>query len=257
MCRLFYRSALHTVELDLKLIDIRQTGLAQNRLLYVVFFVLRSILNFKNKRRLNKKYNIIYADPAWSYNDKSCNGNALDHYKTMTLKQICDLPIGELADDNCVLFIWGTYPLLPEVLQVIKAWGFTYKSIAFQWVKLNRKSRTPFYGLGRWTRGNTEPCFIAVKGKPQRVSKGVFQLIQEPIGVHSSKPGIVRKKIVELMGDLPRLELFARGNKSKDLFDYNKFDGWDVWGNEVEGSVEINNVQPPNDMQCGVGKNNI
>lgn len=170
-----------------------------------------------------KKYNIIYADPAWRYQDTGCNGNAESHYKTMSIKDICDLPINEMADDNCVLFMWATYPMLNEALKVIDSWGFKYKSIAFQWLKLNKKNGKPFYGLGRWTRGNTEPCLIATKGKPKRISNSVFQLIQSPIRGHSRKPDIVREKIIELIGNLPRIELFAR----------ERFQGWDAWGNEV------------------------
>ena len=97
-----------------------------------------------------KKYKIIYADPPWSYQDKGCNGTMAEHYNGMSIKDLCNMPVNELADKDCVLFLWATYPLLPEALKLIKAWGFTYKSIAFQWVKLNRKSKTPFYGLGRW-----------------------------------------------------------------------------------------------------------
>lgn len=106
---------------------------------------------------------------------------------------------------------------------MIKAWGFTYKSIGFQWIKLNRSGKGYFFGLGRWTRGNTEPCLIATKGKPKRISAGVSQLIFSPIRNHSQKPEEVREKIVELMGDLPRVELFAR----------ERADGWDAWGNEA------------------------
>ena len=186
-----------------------------------------------------KKYQIIYADPPWSYQDKSCNGNALDHYQTQDLEWIKGLGGGlkEITDDNCVLFLWATYPLLPEALEVIEAWGFKYKSIAFQWVKLNPKSKTPFYGLGRWTRGNTEPCLLAVKGKPKRKANNVFQLIQEPIGKHSAKPPLVRNKIVELMGDLPRLEMFAR--KEEGLFEHKDWEGWDIYGNEVESDIKL------------------
>ncbi len=181
----------------------------------------------------DKKYNIIYADCPWSYNDKNCNGAALKHYRTMKLNDICDLKVENISDKDCVLFFWATYPLLAEALEVIKAWGFKYKTIAFQWLKVNKKNREPFYGLGRWTRGNTEPCLLATKGKPSRISKKVFQLIEKPIGKHSAKPAIVREKITELMGNLPRIELFARGDKEKDLLGYNEFDGWDTWGNEI------------------------
>jgi len=146
------------------------------------------------------KYGIIYADPPWSYQDKKCNGNALDHYQTMNIKDICNLKVNEIADENCVLFLWATYPLLPEALKVIEAWGFKYKSIAFQWLKLNKKNGKPFYGLGRWTRGNTEPCLLATKGKPSRISASVSQLIQTPIRRHSEKPEEARNKIVELLG---------------------------------------------------------
>ena len=177
----------------------------------------------------NKKYKIIYADPPWAYDDEGCHGTAVNHYNTMSNQDICNLPVKDLADEDCILFIWGTYPKLPEVLEVIKAWGFEYKSIGFQWVKMNNDNGKPFYGLGRWTRGNTEPCFIAVKGKPKRLNNDVFQLIFSKIRGHSRKPDEVRQKIIDLVGDLPRIELFAR----------HKFEGWDIWGNEA-----------PKEMQC-------
>lgn len=119
--------------------------------------------------------------------------------------------------------MWATYPMMKEALKVIEAWGFTYKSIAFQWVKQNRSGKGYFFGLGRWTRGNTEPCLLAVKGKPKRISASVGQLVFSPLRRHSQKPDEVRDRIVELMGDLPRIELFARETAP----------GWDSWGNEV------------------------
>ena len=184
-----------------------------------------------------KKYQIILSDPPWNYRDQGCQGTMANHYPGMKIEDICNLPVGNIADKNCVLFLWATYPMLKEALQVIEAWGFIYKTIAFQWVKLNPKSKTPFYGLGRWTRGNTEPCLLATKGKPKRVSKGVFQLIQEPRGKHSKKPNIVRNRIIELMGDLPRIELFAR--KPQSLFEDKSFKGWNVFGNEVESDIDL------------------
>jgi len=174
-----------------------------------------------------KKYQIIYADPPWDYQDKGCQGTMANHYNGMNINAIQTLRVIDITDDNAILFLWATYPMLQEAIQVIKAWGFKYKTIAFQWVKLNPKSKTPFYGLGRWTRGNTECCLLATKGKPKRISNSVFQLIQEPRMRHSQKPAIVRNKIVELMGDLPRIELFAR----------QKTEGWDVWGNEVKSDI--------------------
>jgi N6-adenosine-specific RNA methylase IME4 len=175
-----------------------------------------------------KRYSIIYADPPWQYQDKGCNGNAEAHYSTMGQADICRLPVSELANPDCVLFIWATYPMLPQALETISKWGFKYKSIAFQWVKLNKKNGRPFYGLGRWTRGNTEPCLLAVKGKPKRINNSVFQLIQTPIEGHSKKPDVVRENIVRLVGDLPRIELFARQQAH----------GWDAWGNQV-GQPEL------------------
>lgn len=176
----------------------------------------------------NKKYQIIYADPPWSYADQGCSGTMANHYSGMKIEDICNLPVKEIADKNCVLFIWVTYPMLVEGLRVIEAWGFKYKTIAFQWIKLNKKNGKPFYGLGRWTRGNTECCLLATKGKPKRVSASVFQLIQSPLREHSRKPTEVRREIVKLMGsNLERIELFARDSADSE------YCLWDVWGDEV------------------------
>lgn len=175
------------------------------------------------------KYQIIYADPPWSYNDQGCRGTMADHYKGMRLDDIKSLPINGLAAKDSVLFLWATFPLIKEALEVIESWGFTYKSIGFLWVKLNRNNMGAFYGLGRWTRGNTEPCLIATKGKPHRVAKDVFQLIMTPVQRHSQKPSEARERIVRLMGDVPRIELFAR----------QRIDGWVAWGNEVESDIEL------------------
>ena len=171
-----------------------------------------------------KKYDIIYADPPWKYNDKSCAGNAAQHYSTMSLKDICGLPVKDLASDNCALFLWATYPTLPDAFEVIKAWGFNYRTLAFQWVKLNRSGQGFFFGIGHWTRSNSEACLLAVKGKPQRVDNSISQLVVSPLQRHSQKPAEVRDKIVRLVGDRPRIELFAR----------EKVEGWDCWGNEVQ-----------------------
>jgi N6-adenosine-specific RNA methylase IME4 len=177
----------------------------------------------------DKKYQIIYADPPWQYQDKGCNGNAESHYQTMSLKDICDLPVKDLAADDCVLFLWVTYPMLKEGMKVIESWGFKYKSIGFQWLKTYPKSQKYVFGLGRWTRGNTEPCLIATKGKPHRIDNAISQLIIHPIMKHSKKPDITREKIVQLMGELPRIELFARQSTP----------GWDVWGNEVKSNIDL------------------
>ena len=180
---------------------------------------------------MTPKFNIIYADPPWAYDDAGCNGAAATQYATLDCKQIAALPVQRLAADDCVLFMWATYPLLREALATIDGWGFEFKSIAFQWVKLNKKTPTPFYGLGRWTRGNTEPCLLATRGKPKPISKAVSQLviepeiIHDPIRGHSAKPTVVRERIVELMGDVPRIELFAR----------ERAEGWQQTGLELDG----------------------
>jgi N6-adenosine-specific RNA methylase IME4 len=176
----------------------------------------------------DKKYNIIYADPAWNYTDKSLNrGGAARHYKTMTDDEIQNLQVQKIAAENCILFLWATFPKIQEALDVIEHWGFEYKTMGFTWIKKNKKSiNTNFWGMGRWTRSNAEICLLATKGKPKRLNAGVHSVIETPIQRHSKKPDIVRDKIIQLVGDLPRIELFARETA----------DGWDSWGNEIESS---------------------
>ena len=174
----------------------------------------------------DKKYQIIYADPPWQYSDKGCNGACEAHYSTMKIDNICALPIDKIFEKDCILFMWATYPMLKEALQVIESWGFKYKTIGFQWIKQNRSGKGYYFGLGRWTRGNTEPCLIAVKGKPfkYKESNAVSQIIEYPLTRHSEKPPITRDKIVELTNEnLNKIELFAR----------QAAEGWDCWGNEV------------------------
>ena len=174
----------------------------------------------------NKKYNIIYSDPAWyfkTYSNKGDKRSALQHYNCMRLDDIFNLPIESISDNNCILFIWVIDPMLPEAMEVIKKWGFKYKTVAFTWVKQNKKSDGYFTGLGYWTRANPEMCLLATKGKPKRLSKSVRQLIISKLQEHSKKPDEIRNRIVELCGDLPRIELFAR----------QRTEGWDCWGNEV------------------------
>ena len=118
--------------------------------------------------------------------------------------------------------MWATFPMLREALEVIEAWGFIYKTVAFNWVKQNKTGAGLFWGLGNWTRSNSEICLLAVKGKPKRMSASVHSVILSPVQQHSRKPAETRDRIVELMGDLPRIELFAREAAP----------GWDAWGNE-------------------------
>ncbi len=144
----------------------------------------------------------------------------------MHIEDIRALPVGKLAAKDCALFLWVTMPTLSEAFSVIEAWGFTYKTVAFVWIKQNRKSPSLFWGLGHWTRANAELCLLATKGSPKRQSAAVHQVIVSPVEQHSKKPDIVRERIVTLMGNLSRVELFAR----------QMLPGWDVWGNEVEPS---------------------
>lgn len=180
-----------------------------------------------------KKYGIIYADPPWRYERKRGSGVAENHYPTMSMEEIGNLPVERIADKNCVLFLWATFPQLDMALAVIQAWGFQYKTVAFVWLKQTRVSHQWFFGMGNWTRSNAEICLLATRGKPKRQSASVHQFIISPIQSHSQKPEIAREKIVELMGSLPRIELFAR----------EKPNGWDVWGNEVASDIDIEKVR--------------
>ena len=183
---------------------------------------------------MNKKYNIIYADPPWSFKTYSKKGkekkSADNHYQCMNINDIYDLPVGSIADDNCVLFLWVTFPLLEQGIETIKRWGFVYKTCAFNWVKKNKKSDSFFWGLGYWTRSNSEICLLATKGNPKRISKSVHQVCDARIMEHSKKPDEIRNRIVQLMGDIPRIELFAR----------EKAEGWHVWGDEVDSDINLN-----------------
>jgi N6-adenosine-specific RNA methylase IME4 len=200
-----------------------------------------------------KRYSVIYADPPWRYRDargKLARFGGLT-YPTMTLREICALPVRDIAAKDCALFMWATWPHYESAPEVIRAWGFKYKTVGFVWVKTNRNTPTnqysflpvdsfdEFFGQGHWTHSNTEYCLIATRGRPRPISKTVRQLIYEPLSEHSRKPEEARARIVQLMGDVPRVELFAR----------QKAEGWDAWGNEVESDVILGGgaglAQPP------------
>jgi N6-adenosine-specific RNA methylase IME4 len=172
-------------------------------------------------------YSVIYADPCWRYEQKVRVTLDEAQYATMTPAQVQALPVGRLAGRDCALFLWGTWPQLPVVLETIRAWGFAYRTLAFIWVKRNPKAGSLFWGTGMWTRANSEPCFLAVRGHPKRTHMGVHQVVEEdvldaPVGRHSAKPVVARERIVTLLGDVPRIELFAR----------ERSEGWDAWGND-------------------------
>ena len=142
--------------------------------------------------------------------------------EVLELKDITDLPVKDIADDNCTLLMWVVDHSLDLAFDVIDAWGFQYKTVGFTWAKTNKNKLGFFTGLGYWTRGNPEMCLLATKGKPKRISKSVPQLVVEQRREHSRKPDIMYKHIEDLL-EGPYIELFARQQK----------EGWDSFGNEV------------------------
>lgn len=182
-----------------------------------------------------KKYQIILADPPWSYNDKRDKhprlcGGATVHYPTMTLNNIQTLKIIDITANDAVLFLWTTFPLLEEGLQVMKAWGFKYKTLGFSWIKTNKCSGTPFFGIGFYTKSNCEVCLMGVKGKTIKPAVNtVSSCIIAPRREHSRKPDEAKRGIELMYPDRSKIELFAR----------EKTPSWDVWGNEVESDIEL------------------
>ena len=152
--------------------------------------------------RTDKKYDVIYADPPWSYRDKALAGDrgAGCKYDVMSLEDIKKLPVKDLAEEDCALFMWVTMPFLEEAFAVMRAWGFEYKTCAFTWVKQNKKADTLFWGMGNWTRANAELCLLGVRGKPKRKDAGVHSVIISHIEEHSKKPSEIRDRICKLFG---------------------------------------------------------
>jgi N6-adenosine-specific RNA methylase IME4 len=167
---------------------------------------------------------VIAADPPWRYGNWSdrAHGAASAHYDTMPLDAIKALPVSKLAAEDCALFLWVTWPLMPVWNEVIEAWGFTYSSRAFDWVKLNPNGEGYWVGMGFGTRGNSEPCLLARRGSPLRLDECVHSVITAPRREHSEKPDEAYARMKRLYGG-PYLELFARKPR----------DGWTTWGNEV------------------------
>jgi N6-adenosine-specific RNA methylase IME4 len=174
------------------------------------------------------KYQIIYADPPWPYRENWGNGAVHHHYESMSLEDICTLPIDQIADANCHLYLWVTNPLIAEGLRVTKEWGFEYKQL-LTWIKTYRDNGL-MMGLGYYFRVCTEQCIFAVRGRLPRLDKSIRNAFFAPQTKHSRKPDIFRDIILQHSGNLPRVELFAR----------QKVDGWDCWGNEVESDIEFN-----------------
>lgn len=178
-------------------------------------------------------YQAIYCDPPWRYEvwaEGSQNTRlASSKYHVMRSKDIASLPVSELAAKDCVLFMWITWPQALDAFDIIKAWGFTYKTCAFSWIKGDAKQLeffqddvAPFVGMGYWTRANSEACLLATRGNPKRLNADVRQAIVEPRREHSRKPNCVYERIERLVSG-PFVELFARNTRPN----------WDSWGNET------------------------
>lgn len=198
-----------------------------------------------------KKYRVIYADPPWTFKTYSKKGTGRSpeaHYDCMSIAEICRIPIREWATNDALLFLWVTDPLLPRAMEVIEAWGFTYKTVGFYWIKLNKSApaghlseKDFFTGLGFWTRANPEMCLLATRGHPKRKSYNVRRLIISSRREHSRKPDQAYDRIEQLV-EGPYLEMFARHTRS----------GWDGWGNQTTlfskgGPVETRRL--PSDLR--------
>jgi len=181
--------------------------------------------------KARKRYGIVYADPPWTYRDGAHAGmrGVLYKYGLLADADVAALPVSRIVADDAALFLWATWPKLHEILPIIDAWGFRYRTVAFVWVKRTRVSGALAWGMGSWTRANTEPCLLATRGRPRRVSAGVHQVVEAPLARHSQKPAIVRDRIVELLGELPRIELFARERAA----------GWDAWGDDASIAAPV------------------
>lgn len=195
-----------------------------------------------------KKYGIIYADPPWRFTglgSKGIRSGKMRHdkpelhknipienkYPTMSIKELRASPVKGISDDNCVLFLWTTDAHLPYAIEIMKAWGFDYATVGFTWLKKTSTGKQVCY-YGYWTLKGVEMCLLGRKGKPKPINHKIRQIVEAKRREHSRKPDEVRNRIVELMGNLPRIELFAR---QKTL-------GWDVWGNEVDSDIDLANM---------------
>jgi N6-adenosine-specific RNA methylase IME4 len=193
-----------------------------------------------------RKYDIIYADPPWDYGgkmqfDKSgkkdVNVNwesnifisaANFKYPTLKTKEMMSIPIREIAKDDCLLFMWVTNPHLQQGIELGRAWGFEYRTVAFVWDKMN-------HNPGQYTMSYCELCLVFKRGKipSPRGARNIKQLIREPRGEHSEKPLKVLKSIELMFPTQDRIELFAR----------HKPEGWDVWGLDVRAEFESKNQE--------------
>lgn len=176
------------------------------------------------------KFNIIYADPPWTfrtYSDKGKDRSPEKHYSVMNNEDIREMNVRDIVAENAILALWVTSPLLLAGINTLHAWGFFYKTVLFTWVKTNKRIDSFFFGLGYYTRANAEYCLLGTTLKGLEVlDHSVSSLIVTPIEAHSKKPPIVRENLVKLFGDKPRVELFAREAE----------EGWVSLGNEITGN---------------------
>lgn len=179
------------------------------------------------------KYDVILADPPWQdphrWGRNTGTRTADSHYDTMTLRDICDMPVAQLADENCVLFMWITWPCVIWAREVMDAWGFDYRTLAWVWVKAKENGMGFHFGMGNYTRSNSEPCLLAVRGSMPVATHDISALIYSPVREHSRKPDEQYTKIDRLYPNTRRLELFARHQR----------EGWDVFGNQVANSISL------------------
>jgi N6-adenosine-specific RNA methylase IME4 len=184
-------------------------------------------------------FGAIYADPPWQWMPWSAKGlgdrATSNHYTTAPIDEIAALPVGDLATDDCALFLWVAWPQLVDAVNLIARWGFEYKTCAFSWIKAHAGQIELFrddfdvqVGLGFWTRANSEVCLLATRGKPKRLNADVRQAIIEPRREHSRKPSCVYERIERLVAG-PYLELFARNTRP----------GWTSVGNETGKFGEV------------------
>ena len=190
---------------------------------------------------MSKKYKVIYADPPWQFNNKKTGGNmvsgAASKYLTTGIEGLKSMPVNGIADDNAVLFMWWVGAMPQEAIDLVQAWGFEIKNMnGFVWNKLTQNNK-PYFGMGFYTRAGSESVIIATKGKFKPASRSVRAVFnaeaqlqfEAKVMAHSKKPDQVRDLIVELCGDVPKLEMFARESA----------EGWDLFGNEAPDSIEL------------------
>lgn len=215
-----------------------------------------SIYNEDNKRRTkqntlphlypelpDKKFDIIYADPPWDYNgklqfDKSSKdveqidlsrnifiSSASFKYPTLKINELMQIPIHKIAKDDCLLFMWATNPHLAQAIELGKAWGFEYKTVAFIWDKMS-------HNPGKYTLSNCELCLVFKRGRipTPRGARNIQQLIRSPRKAHSEKPIEVARAIEKMFPTQERIELFARRRN----------ESWSVWG--LDAIMESNKL---------------